>query len=83
VSQSNPAFCWTPNRCLSAAIKVANAGVISWAVPIMASVPVVNLKYFGYKLVIVRILKGLPVVYDLVPANLGERLAAEAIINLF
>ena len=42
-----------------------------------------NLKYFGYKLVMVSTLKGLPVVYDLVPANLDERLAAEAIIDQF
>jgi hypothetical protein len=40
-----------------------------------------NLKYFGYKLVMVSTLDGLPVVYDLVPANLDERLAAEAVID--
>jgi hypothetical protein len=40
-----------------------------------------NLKYFGYKLVVVSTLDGIPVVYDLVPANLDERLAAEAIID--
>ena len=40
-----------------------------------------KLKYFGYKLVAVSTLRGIPVVYDLVPANLDERLAAEAIID--
>lgn len=40
-----------------------------------------NLKYFGYKLVVVSTLHGIPVVYDLVPANLDERLAAEAVID--
>ena len=42
-----------------------------------------NLRYFGYKLVMVCTLQGLPVIYDLVPANLDERLAAEAIIDQF
>jgi hypothetical protein len=40
-----------------------------------------NLNYFGYKLVTITTLNGVPVVYDLVPANLDERLAAEAIID--
>ncbi len=40
-----------------------------------------NLKYFGYKLVMVSTLKGMPIVYDLVPANLDERLAAEAVVD--
>jgi len=40
-----------------------------------------HLKYFGYKLVMVSTLDGLPVTYDLVPANLDERLAAEAVID--
>ena len=40
-----------------------------------------HLKYFGYKLVMVSTLDGLPVIYDLVPANLDERLAAEAVID--
>lgn len=40
-----------------------------------------KLKYFGYKLVTITTLRGIPVVYDLVPANLDERLAAEAIID--
>jgi len=40
-----------------------------------------NLKYFGYKLVALSTLSGIPVVYELVPANLDERLAAEAVID--
>lgn len=40
-----------------------------------------NLKYFGYKLVVLSTLEGLPIVYELVPANLDERLAAEAVID--
>jgi hypothetical protein len=40
-----------------------------------------KLHYFGYKLVTLTTLNGLPVVYDLVPANLEERLAAEAVLG--
>ena len=40
-----------------------------------------NLNYFGYKLVTITTLSGIPMVYDLVPANLDERLAAEAILD--
>ena len=40
-----------------------------------------NLKYFGFKLVAISTLKGVPVLYDLVPANSDERLAAEAILD--
>jgi hypothetical protein len=40
-----------------------------------------NLKYFGYKLVAVTTLGGVPMLYDLVPANLDERLAAETILD--
>lgn len=40
-----------------------------------------KLKNFGYKLVTVTTLRGIPVVYDLVPANLDVRLAAEVIID--
>lgn len=40
-----------------------------------------NLKYFGYKLVVLSTLNGLPIVYELVPANLDERVAAEAVID--
>jgi len=42
-----------------------------------------NLKYFGYKLVTVSTLFGVPIFYDLVPANTDERLAAEAVIDHF
>ena len=42
-----------------------------------------NLKYFGYKLVTVSTLHGIPIVYDLVPANTDERAAAEAVIDYF
>jgi hypothetical protein len=42
-----------------------------------------NLKYFGYKLVTVSTLSGLPIAYDLVPANTDERLAAETVIDYF
>lgn len=42
-----------------------------------------NLKYFGYKLVVVSTLYGIPVVYELVPANLDERLAAETVVDYF
>jgi len=37
--------------------------------------------YFGYKLVTVTTLTGIPLVYDLVPADLDERRAAEALLE--
>lgn len=37
--------------------------------------------YFGYKLVTISTLNGLPLLYDLVPANTDERLAAEALLD--
>ncbi len=40
-----------------------------------------SLKYFGYKLVALTTLEGLPVVYDLVPANTDEREAAETVLD--
>jgi len=40
-----------------------------------------NFPYFGYKLVTISTLNGIPLVYDLVPANADERLAAEAVID--
>jgi hypothetical protein len=40
-----------------------------------------NLKYFGFKLVAISTMQGIPVLYDLVSANSDERLAAEAIID--
>lgn len=39
-----------------------------------------NLRYFGYKLVTLVTTAGIPAVYDLVPANLDERVAAEAVV---
>lgn len=40
-----------------------------------------KLFYFGYKLVMVTTLKGLPVVYELVAANTDERSAAETVLD--
>lgn len=40
-----------------------------------------QLKYFGYKLVMITDLEGLPIVYDLVSANTDEREAAEVVID--
>jgi len=40
-----------------------------------------NLKYFGYKLVALTTLDGIPVVYELVPANTDERAAAEEVLD--
>jgi hypothetical protein len=42
-----------------------------------------NLKYFGYKLVAVSTLEGIPMFYDLVSANTDERQAAEAVLDHF
>lgn len=39
-----------------------------------------KLKYFGYKLVMVSTLDGIPVAYELVPANADERAAAETVL---
>jgi len=39
-----------------------------------------KMKYFGYKLVSVCTLEGIPIVYELVPANTDERLAAESVL---
>ena len=39
-----------------------------------------NLNYFGYKLVLLSTLDGIPVVYDLVPANTDEREAAAVVL---
>jgi len=39
-----------------------------------------NLHYFGYKLVTLSTLDGVPVVYELVPAHTDERLAAETVL---
>ena len=39
-----------------------------------------NLKYYDYKLVSLCTLDGIPIVYELVPANTDERLAAESVL---
>lgn len=41
-----------------------------------------KLKYFGYKLVMLSTLDGIPVAYELVPANTDERAAAETVLPL-
>ncbi len=40
-----------------------------------------NFNYYGYKLVMLTTLDGLPVVYDLVAANIDERQAAEVVLQ--
>ena len=40
-----------------------------------------NMKYFGYKLVTISTFDGLPVVYELVPANTDERDAAGTVLT--
>jgi hypothetical protein len=42
-----------------------------------------NLKYFGHKLVTISTFSGIPIFYDLVPANTDEHRAAEAVIDHF
>jgi hypothetical protein len=42
-----------------------------------------SMKYFGYKLVAVTTLYGIPVIYELVPAHTDERQAAEAVLGYF
>jgi transposase len=37
--------------------------------------------YFGYKLVAISTLEGIPIVYDLVPANTDERKAADTLLD--
>ena len=39
------------------------------------------MKYYGYKLVLLSTLNGIPIIYDLVPANTDERIAAEEILE--
>lgn len=41
-----------------------------------------KMKYFGYKLVVLSTLKGLPIAYDLVSANTDERLAVEGVLQV-
>ncbi len=40
-----------------------------------------NLKYYGFKLVMLTTLEGIPLVYELVPANSDERAAAEEVLD--
>jgi hypothetical protein len=40
-----------------------------------------KMSYFGYKLVALTTLNGIPLFYDLVPASTDERLAAESIVD--
>ena len=40
-----------------------------------------NLKYFGYKLVMITTLDGIPVAYELVPANTDERACADEVLG--
>ena len=42
-----------------------------------------NLHYFGYKLVVVSTLAGIPLVYALVPAHTDEREAADSVLGCF
>ncbi|WP_255449159.1 MULTISPECIES: hypothetical protein [Nostocaceae] len=39
------------------------------------------MNYFGYKLVLISTLSGIPLVYSLVPASTDERLAAESVLD--
>ena len=41
-----------------------------------------KMKYFGYKLVIICTLNGIPIAYDLVPANTDERKAAQGVLTV-
>ncbi|HEY9768647.1 MAG TPA: IS982 family transposase [Coleofasciculaceae cyanobacterium] len=41
-----------------------------------------KMNYFGYKLVVLSTLQGLPVAYDLVPANTDERKAVEGVLQV-
>jgi hypothetical protein len=41
-----------------------------------------KMKYFGYKLVMLSTLEGIPIAYDLVAANTDERQAVEAVLEL-
>ena len=41
-----------------------------------------KMKYFGYKLVMLSTLKGLPIADELVPANTDEREAVEGVLQL-
>lgn len=72
---------WIPNLCQCSATNGIKAEVISQDIADYGQCTSRNLKYFGYKLVVLSILDGLPIVYEQVPANWDERLAAEAVID--
>lgn len=40
-----------------------------------------RMHYFGYKLVTISTVSGIPLIYDLVPANTDERLAADTLLD--
>ena len=40
-----------------------------------------NMKYFGYKLVMISTMDGIPAAYELVPANTDERQAADTVLS--
>lgn len=42
-----------------------------------------KMRYFGYKLVVVSTVSGIPIVYSLVPAHTDERAAAESVLANF
>ena len=46
-----------------------------------AACAIALLKYFGYKLVLLSTLKGLPIAYELVSANTDERKSVEGILD--
>ena len=41
-----------------------------------------QMRYFGYKLVVLSTWNGLPIAYDLVPASTDERFAVEGVLNV-
>ena len=41
-----------------------------------------KMKYFGYKLVMLSTLKGLPIAYELVSANTDERKSVEGVLEM-
>jgi hypothetical protein len=47
-----------------------------------AACAIALLKYFGYKLVMLSTLDGIPIAYDLVSANTDERIAVEGVLAL-
>ncbi|MEH1776460.1 MAG: IS982 family transposase [Nostoc sp.] len=41
-----------------------------------------EMRYFGYKLVMLSTWNGIPIAYDIVPANTDERIAAESVLEM-